>query len=113
MMLSNERVRELYDHNKRLIETSGGEVGVAFNGGVPVLHTNSKLLWYPSLSIVCVSPINEVDEDEEEGGCCKDVDVWEPHRPIFYTEINAAKFNIVKGRFRIKQKRITKLINSK
>lgn len=99
--LSDDRVRELYDFNRKVIAKRGAAIGIILNGEIPFLTQTSELHWYPSVGLVCCSPIREgVDAG------------WGIDRPIFYTEINAAGFNIIKRRFRVRHKRIIQLINS-
>ncbi|HSN65795.1 MAG TPA: hypothetical protein VLS94_04105 [Fusibacter sp.] len=97
--LSDDRVRELYDFNRKVIAKRGA--AIKLNGEIPFLTQTSELHWYPSVELVCCSPIGE------------DVDTgWGIDRPIFYTEINAMGVNIIKKRFRVRHKRIIQLINS-
>lgn len=97
--LSDDKVKELYDHNRRLISEKGEEFGVMLNGAIPFLTPDSKLYWYPSVDLVCCSPIQE--DSGVEWGC---------HRPLFYTEINASGFNTVKKRWRVRRKRMMRTI---
>lgn len=110
MILSDRRVEELYNHTRSLIDRDGPSLGVFLNGSIPFLARDSKLLWYPTISPVCVSPIQE--EKEETIDDDNFAVYWSAKRPIFYTEINAVGFNIVKKRWRIRRKRIIQLIKS-
>ena len=74
--------------------------GVSVGYGLPSLSANCRLHWYPVLSRVCVFPIHE-ECDYEEKRFAK----WHPHRPLFYSEIDSMRLQVLTRREGIRRMR--------
>lgn len=95
------RCKELYEHGfSVLVSKRALRVNKALF--TPSFNERSPLNWCPVLEMVCVSPIDEACEEEDDiergpiteelsridlGGAC--VLAWDAHRPLFYSELNA------------------------
>lgn len=94
-LLSCERVFELVEHNRKVL----GSVGLSFGGDLPRISFGSELHWYPALTRVCVFPIDEEVECGE-----RDFGRWDPHRPLFYCELDASCSDVLRTRTGIRIK---------
>lgn len=62
------------------------------DGGLPFLRKGSPLNWFPTLDVVCMFPISE------DGVFDLHCEVF---RPLFYIEINASSYVVLKARWRV------------
>ena len=96
MDLPCQRCIELAYHCDELFTVKSVVLGICNNTcGVPRLKMKSRLIWKPTLVHICVFPIVE--------GVCVDVGSLHPHRPLFYSEIDAVSYKALKWRLRVKK----------
>jgi hypothetical protein len=98
--LSCDRCCELLDHSRRVYDDNRKNYRLTGTGGIPHVWETSPLNFYPVVQRVCVFTIEE-DGDIEE--MALRIAGNDPHRPIFYTELNARCFNILKKRLSYKR----------
>lgn len=93
-----DRCLDLVKHSRELF-AGKSSLGIRSDGsGLPHLKSNSLLNWYPSFEIVCVFPIEEVDDEDN---CEVDAMLFSelnPHRPLFYSELSSRGFQVVMRR---------------
>lgn len=98
--LSCGRCKELLWHSQKVYNENCVYQLKIGTGCIPILLKDSPFNFCPVLQRVCVYTIEEgVDEEND---CSDDVIEWmasrDPHRPLFYTELDARKFNALSRR---------------
>jgi hypothetical protein len=99
MDLPCQRCIDLAYHCDDLFTIKSVSLGICNNTcGLPRLKMRSKLVWKPTLVHICVFPIEE-DVDVDEVGFAS----LHPHRPLFYSEIDAVSYRALKWRLKVKK----------
>lgn len=81
-------------HSNHVYHENRSVYRLTITGGIPVLSAKSPFILCPVLQRVCVFTI------DEEDGCefTTRLSSSDPHRPLFYTELDARGFNILRQR---------------